>query len=149
MRKPYLFLIVFAAMLCGCNDEVIFSNDEFEWKRGSISLNDGSITAYAPDSKTIISNYPDAEFETGKWTLTRDISHLPQYSAPTSFEEALYNLSLEESVIAVEPDSTLRTGKNWSGVWTRDISCSILLSLSHVQTNASINSLMNVSIIKL
>lgn len=134
-----------AAALClaaSCTQTPFFQNEAYTWQNDTISLNDGSIRAYAPDAHTIISNYPESEFPDGVWKLSRDISHLPSYSAPTRLEEALYNLALEESVIAVEPDSTLRTGKNWSGVWTRDISYSILLALSHVQTQASINSLV-------
>ena len=42
----------------------------------------------------------------------------------------------------VEPDSTLRTGKEWSGVWTRDVSYSIILSMGYLQPLASKVSLM-------
>lgn len=134
-----------AAALClaaSCAQTSFFQNEAYTWQNDTISLNDGSIKAYAPDAHTIISDYPESEFPDGVWKLTRDISHLPTYSAPTRLEEALYNLALEEVSIAVEPDSTLRTGKEWSGVWTRDISYSILLGVSHLQTQASINSLV-------
>lgn len=130
------------SLVLSCNSATFFTNEEFTWQNDTIKMNDGSIKAYAPDAYTIISNYPDSEFPDGVWKLSHDISHLPSYSAPTRLEEAIYNLSLEESVIAVESDSTLRTGKKWSGVWTRDVSYSILLALSHVQTQASINSLV-------
>ena len=54
----------------------------------------------------------------------------------------MYNLSLEESQNAVEPDSTLRTGREWSGVWTRDVSYSTILAMSHIQTEAAKKSLL-------
>ncbi len=51
-------------------------------------------------------------------------------------------MALDEMVNAVEPDTTLRTGKEWSGVWTRDVSYSILLSMAYLQPEASMISLM-------
>lgn len=140
--KTLLFPLLLMAFGCSQNPGIIYQNDSFTWQKDTISLNDGSIKAYAPDSYTIVSNYPEAEFPDGKWTRSRDLSHYPTYTAPTRMEEALFNLALEEVSIAVEPDSTLRTGKQWSGVWTRDISYSILLGVSHLQTQASINSLV-------
>jgi hypothetical protein len=41
------------------------------------------------------------------WVLKKDISKLPQYKADTVLENALYNMTLEESILAIEPDSTL------------------------------------------
>ncbi len=43
---------------------------------------------------------------------------------------------------AIEPDSTFRTGKEWSGVWTRDISYSIILSLAYLQPKVAKYSLL-------
>lgn len=51
-------------------------------------------------------------------------------------------MGLDEMVNAVEPDTTLRTGKEWAGVWTRDVSYSILLSMAYMQPEASMISLM-------
>jgi uncharacterized protein YyaL (SSP411 family) len=51
-------------------------------------------------------------------------------------------MALEEMVNAVEPDSTFRTGKEWAGVWTRDISYSIILSMANLQPQVSGYSLM-------
>ncbi len=45
-------------------------------------------------------------------------------------------------VRAVEPDSTFRTGKEWAGVWTRDISYSIILSMAILQPEVAKHSLM-------
>jgi hypothetical protein len=42
----------------------------------------------------------------------------------------------------VELDSTFRTGKEWAGVWTRDISYSIILSMAYLQPKVAMNSLM-------
>jgi len=51
-------------------------------------------------------------------------------------------MSLEEMIKAVESDSTFRTGKEWAGVWTRDISYSIILSMAYLQPKVAINSLL-------
>lgn len=67
------------------------------------------------------------------WKLSKDISELPAYSSDYVLSDAVYNLSLEEMLMAVEADSTFRTGKEWAGVWTRDISYSILLSMAYMQ----------------
>lgn len=67
------------------------------------------------------------------WQLTKDISAFPQYQSDYKLSDALYNMALEEMQNAIEPDSTFRTGKEWAGVWTRDISYSILLSMAYLQ----------------
>jgi hypothetical protein len=56
--------------------------------------------------------------------------------------DALYNLALEEARRAVEPDGTLRTGKEWGGVWTRDVSYSIILAQATLQPQVAMTSLL-------
>jgi len=77
-----------------------------------------------------------------KWLLTKNLSALPLYSSDFPVSDAIYNLSLEEMLRAIEPDSTFRTGKEWSGVWTRDISYSIILSMAYMQPQVAKYSLM-------
>lgn len=128
-------------LLSSCTpDKTIYSNGEFIWTKDAFIQD--TLKAYAPDAFTLVSNYPDPEFESGEWHLEKDLSGLPKYSAPTTLEEAIFNLSLEESIKAVEPDSTLRTGVNWGGVWTRDVSYSTILGISMVQTEAAKKSLL-------
>lgn len=76
------------------------------------------------------------------WKLVKDISAFPQYHSEDVLANAIYNMSLEEMIKAVEPDSTFRTGKEWAGVWTRDISYSIILSMAHLQPEVAKKSLM-------
>jgi len=76
------------------------------------------------------------------WKLTKDISAFPQYQSPNLLESAIYNMSVEEMTKAIEKDSTLRTGIEWPGVWTRDVSYSIILSMAYMQPKVSQNSLM-------
>lgn len=90
----------------------------------------------------VVNPLDPAQFKDKTWKLSKDISAFPQYKSGFVLENALYNLSLEEMSRAVEPDSTLRTGKEWAGVWTRDVSYSIILSMAHLQPEVSMKSLM-------
>lgn len=77
-----------------------------------------------------------------EWKQTLDTRSFPQYESTHTIIDALYNLSLEEMIKAVEADSTLRTGKEWAGVWTRDVSYSTLLSMAILQPKVAQKSLM-------
>ena len=76
------------------------------------------------------------------WKLSKDISTFPQYHSEYPISDAIYNMALEEMQKAIEPDSTFRTGKEWAGVWTRDISYSIILSMAYLQPQVAKNSLL-------
>ena len=91
---------------------------------------------------TLILNQNPGENKTAaSWKLSKDISAFPQYHSPDILPDALYNLALEEMQNAIEPDSTFRTGKEWAGVWTRDISYSIILSMGILQPKVAMISL--------
>lgn len=77
--------------------------------------------------------YNEADYQDKEWKLALDISDRPQYSSDQPIVDALFNLSLEEAIKNIEPDSTFRTGAKWGGVWTRDISYSILLAFAYHQ----------------
>ncbi|HTD41076.1 MAG TPA: hypothetical protein VK671_10685, partial [Mucilaginibacter sp.] len=92
---------------------------------------------------TLALNKPEDENKTApSWKLKRDVSAFPQYHSDYKITDALYNLALEEMQNAVEPDSTFRTGKEWGGVWTRDISYSIILSMAVLQPKVAVKSLL-------
>ena len=57
-------------------------------------------------------------------------------------ETSLYNLAIDNMCQDMEEDGTFRTGELWGGVWTRDVSYSIILSLAHVEPQYSKASLM-------
>ncbi len=76
------------------------------------------------------------------WKLTKDISDAPQYHSEYLISDAIYKMALEEMERAIEPDSTFRTGKEWAGVWTRDICYSIILSMAYMQPRVAKYSLM-------
>lgn len=90
----------------------------------------------------ILNNPTDVKTTASNWKLSLDVSAFPSYRSSYPLSDALYNLALEEMQRAVEPDSTFRTGKEWSGVWTRDISYSIILSMAILQPKVAMYSLM-------
>ncbi len=75
------------------------------------------------------------------WKLTQDLTALPQYHSGQPLVDALWNLSLEEMLLDIRPDQTFMAGAKWDGVWTRDISYSIVLSLAHLRPDIAMNSL--------
>lgn len=77
-----------------------------------------------------------------KWTLTRDITKYPSYESDQVLVDALYNMSLDETIMDIEQDGTFRTGEEWAGVWTRDISYSIILAYAFLEPEVSKTSLM-------
>ncbi len=92
---------------------------------------------------TLSLNVPKEKPNTApSWKLSKDISAFPRYQSDYPVANAIYNLSLEEMQKAIEPDSTFRTGKEWAGVWTRDISYSIILSMAYMQPRVAKNSLL-------
>ena len=94
-------------------------------------------------STTLLLNQTSDEKRTdSKWSLSKNIAGYPRYQSPYQVSDALYNMSLEEMVKAVEPDSTFRTGAEWAGVWTRDISYSIILSMAYMEPQVAMKSLL-------
>lgn len=77
-----------------------------------------------------------------EWKVKNDLSAYPQLKTDNMLHAAIYNMGLDEMINNVEPDTTLRTGKEWAGVWTRDVSYSIILSMAALQPEASMISLM-------
>lgn len=86
--------------------------------------------------------YDESQKETRHWHRTIQAADKPSYSSDQVIVDALYNLSCEEAKRNIEADSTLRTGAKWSGVWTRDISYSILLAFAYHEPEIAKISLM-------
>ncbi len=134
--------------------QTIYKNADYQW-RGNQFIQ-GKSKAVAKSATEMTSNYKSEwtspapnympQMPTGvdpeHWQLKRDISHLPQYTSSLIIDNALYNMSLEESELAIEADSTYRTGVYWGGVWTRDVSYSILHSLAQLCPEVSKRSLL-------
>lgn len=92
---------------------------------------------------TLIFNpHKERESQKRRWQLKKDISSKPAYHSDQPIVDALYNLSLEEALTNIEADSTFRTGAEWGGVWTRDISYSIWLAFAYHQPDIAKISLL-------
>ncbi len=122
----------------------VYQSEAFTVFHNRVEQNGFTATAVSPYEMNADYKSPDADKYTpdATWKKTLNTDAFPQYRSDYLISDAIYNLSLEEMIRAVEPDSTFRTGKEWSGVWTRDISYSIILSMAHLQPKVAINSLM-------
>ncbi len=86
--------------------------------------------------------YDPSAHTSSTWRLTNDISKYPVFGSSSTLLNALHNMALDEMVMLMEEDGTFRTGKEWAGVWTRDVSYATLLSLVWLDPERCINSLM-------
>lgn len=127
----------------GASDAIV-ATSAYRWVADSIIQ--GPYKAYAVSDTELVSDYssqPGYFMPVEKsWRLKNDISSYPRLNTGNRLHSALYNMALDEMVNAVEPDTTLRTGREWPGVWTRDVSYSIILGMAYLQPDASRISLM-------
>lgn len=144
MRKLATLTLAAGLLTSGARAQEIVLTSAYTWTGDSIIQ--GEFVATAPSDTELVSTYhaQPGFFMPVKqqWKLKNDISQYPQLNTPNTLHRAIYNLGLDEMVNAVEPDTTLRTGIEWPGVWTRDVSYSILLSMAYLQPEASKISLM-------
>ncbi|MBR3540559.1 MAG: hypothetical protein IKO08_03785, partial [Bacteroidales bacterium] len=154
MKKLLLLAIMATSLALATEAQTIYKTPQYEWRGNQFTQ--GRFKAKANSATDITSNYRDEWTSTAPnfmpdidsgidrehWTLKRDISHLPHYSSSLTIDNALFNMSLEESELAIEPDSTYRTGVFWGGVWTRDVSYSILHALAQLNPEVCRKSLL-------
>lgn len=125
-------------LLFSCqNDGIIYENDSY--KLYSDRVEQGEFTGVAESPYRIVSNLDGEEYV---WEKKNDLSGFPKLVTPFLLEEAAYNIGVDECINAVEPDGTLRTGLEWGGVWTRDVSYSTILSMAYMQPEAAMTSLL-------
>lgn len=117
----------------------IMSTAAYRWVGDTIVQ--GPFKAYAASADHIVSDYsaqPGYYMGIDKeWRCKNDLSDYPRLTTPNKLHTAIFNMGLDEMVNAVEPDTTLRTGREWPGVWTRDVSYSIILAMASLQPEAS------------
>ena len=121
----------------------IVETPAYSWHGDTISQD--NFKAWATSDTSIVSTYaaqPGYFMPIERsWTKKNDISPYPVLHSDNRLHNAIYNMGLDEMINNVEPDTTLRTGKEWAGVWTRDVSYSILLSMAYLQPRAAMVSL--------
>ena len=145
MKKIFLTLAGTACAIgAAAESGVIVQTDAYEWQGDTIYQNE--FKAWAENPYQIKSTYKGRPGYfmpiSQEWKRKNDLSAYPELKGGNLLHRAIYNLGLDEMVNAVEPDTTLRTGKEWAGVWTRDVSYSIILSMAGLQPEASKISLM-------
>ena len=139
-----LLALCAAGAMNAANGETVVATDAYEWRGDTVFQNEFKAWAVSPtEIRSTYKGRPGYPFPIGQvWVLENDISSYPRLDDPNTLLEAFYNMGLDEMVNAIEPDTTLRTGKEWAGVWTRDVSYSIILSMAALQPEASMISLM-------
>ncbi|MBD5217842.1 MAG: glycogen debranching protein [Bacteroidales bacterium] len=135
---------ILLTMAAAASPQVVVQTDAYVWRGDSLIQDDFVATAPTPfEIQSTYSARPGYFMPVEKvWKLKNDISAYPSLKSSNTLLQAVYNMGLDEMVNAVEPDTTLRTGKEWAGVWTRDVSYSIILSMAALQPEASKISLM-------
>ena len=127
-----------AALAAAASQQPVVTTPAYSWQGDTIFQ--GEYKAWAVSPEEIQSTYharpgyymPIEQ----KWTRRNDLSSYPRLNTSNGLLKAVFNMGLDEMVNAVEPDTTLRTGKEWAGVWTRDVSYSIILSMALLQPEA-------------
>lgn len=147
MKKQFFIpsLIIFTIALliqllyrCNPDDYILYQSSDFTVFPNRIVQ--GEYTATALDNSHITSNYPSLGRE--EWKLESNLSKYPKYESNQILLDAIYNLSLEELEKNIASDTTFNTGEKWEGVWTRDISYSVILTLAITNPDLSKKSLL-------
>lgn len=137
------FIALATLQMSAAKADTIVATEAYAWVGDTIFQ--GPFKAYAPSELEITSTYsaqPGFFMPIDKeWHAKNDLSPYPQLKTDNRLHAAIYNMGLDEMINNVEPDTTLRTGKEWAGVWTRDVSYSIILSMAYLQPEASMISL--------
>ena len=94
-------------------DGVVVQTDAYRWQGDTIYQNE--FKAWAEDDGHIRSTYKGRPGYfmpvSQEWTRRNDLSAYPVLKGGNLLHRAIYNMGLDEMVNAVEPDTTLRTGK--------------------------------------
>jgi hypothetical protein len=94
------------------------------------------------EKEVIFNVYDPSAHTSSEWNLSNEIKSYPHFSSESVLLNAIYNMTLDEMMMLMEKDGTFRTGKEWAGVWTRDISYATLLSLAYLDPGRCRASLM-------
>ena len=130
----FLAILIFAV---SCQQNIIYQNSSYTLYADKVVQ--GEYTSIVENPSKIVSNFGG---DTLVWEKKNDHAGFPVLTTPYPVEEAVYNMSIDECINAVEPDGTLRTGLEWGGVWTRDVSYSTILSMAYMQPKAAMTSLL-------
>ncbi len=138
--KTYFLSFLLAGLGClqplwVMGQSVIYQNKAFAVSSNAVKEGKATATALAAnemtsDYQSISEQQKNTPPSLRTWKQTADLAAFPHFESDMVLANALYNLSLEETIKNIRPDSAFMAGKEWEGVWTRDISYSILLALA-------------------
>lgn len=133
-----------AAGMSAAGRGTVVETSAYRWSGDTIYQNEFKAWAESPDHiRSTYHGRPGYFMPVlPEWKRVNGLEKYPVLTTENMLHQAIYNMGLDEMVNAVEPDTTLRTGKEWAGVWTRDVSYSIILSMAALQPEASMISLM-------
>ena len=94
------------------------------------------------ENELIFNVYDPSAYTSSEWKLKNDLSSYPLFNSESELLNALYNMSLDEMIMLQEADGTFRTGKEWAGVWTRDVSYATVLAFAYIDPERCKASLM-------
>jgi glycogen debranching enzyme len=140
---PFAVLLAAGVIDSAVNAQVIFESPQFRVEADRVK--EGEFESRAISRTEIESNYMAGGVEKGitrRWRLVNDLSRYPRLTTPSVLVDALYNLSLDELQKDLRADGAFMAGRKWGGVWTRDISYSILLSLAAIEPEVAKTSLL-------
>lgn len=136
MRKNIaLILFVLVGCTLSAQETPLYQNEAFGLYPRKVVQGEHHANVVAPNALT-------STYGSRQWLQHKGGVGYPAFSCGVPISNTLYNLSVEEMVSLIEADSTWRTGTLWSGVWTRDVSYSALLSLAYMNPDVTRNSLM-------
>ncbi len=135
------------ALLTACGQDALYRSDTFSIH--SASVRQGAYTATVLSEDEIVSDYVSRDQQKDRtpvkkihWRRTLSLDRYPEVLSNIPLVNAMTRMSLEELQLNIREDSTFMAGARWTGVWTRDISYSILLSLAFLEPEISKKSLM-------
>jgi len=139
-----LALLGLALANCGDKHEprTLYESPAFTLMTDKVS--EGEWTATALSDHELQSSYrvEDTENTSGRWALSANIDRYPDFQTDAPLLVALHKLSLEELEKLRTPDGKLlNTGAKWAGVWTRDVSYSIVLALAYLDPQTAMDCL--------
>ena len=143
MKKITVLLIVLSGSYLASGEKIIYKVPQYTIFSNGVVEGQYSTSVISPTE--LRSDYPSAKRQsdgTARWQLQADVSAYPQLHSSYPLADALYNLSLEELHFDIRRDRTFMAGAQWDGVWTRDISYSILLSLAAIEPEIAKRSLL-------
>lgn len=144
LKQIYVLIVCMVVVLPNLFSQEIVKTKKYSWVGDTIYQDD--FRAWAENDFQIKSNYQGqpgyympAEKE---WKVKNNLDNLPHLSSSNKLYNAIYNMGLDELVTSIQPDTTFKAGRAWRGVWTRDVSYSVILSLAHLEPTATKVSLM-------